>query len=137
MKFWLIKSEPGNYSWQQFLKDGKTSWDGVRNYQARNNIQAMSPGDQCVFYHSTDGKEAVGIAEVISHSYPDPKDTEGRWSAIDMKPFKTLDRPVSLAEMKSDDILMNIALIRQTQLSVMPVEEHAFNRLLELSERKG
>ena len=134
MNYWLIKSEPKKYSWSTFVKDGKTFWDGVRNYQARNNLRLMKAGDWCLFYHSNDGKEIVGIAEVIKPAYPDPTIADERWVAVDIQPVETLKRPVSLEQIKQDNQLEKIGLIRQSRLSVMPVTADEFNRIIWLSE---
>lgn len=121
MKYWLIKSEPFKYSWEQFVKDKRTHWDGVRNYQASNNMKAMKKGDQCFFYHSNEGKEIVGIAEVVKEYYPDPSDEKGRFGMVDVKPAKPLKAPVTLADIKAHPKLQNMALVRQSRLSVCPV----------------
>lgn len=134
MNYWLVKSEPSKYSWETFLKDKKTFWDGVRNYQARNNLMAMKKGDLVLFYHSVEGKEIVGIAEVIKEHYPDPTVEDERWVAVDIKPVETLRNAVTLEKIRKDSRLQNIALIRQQRLSVMPLTGAEFNRILELSE---
>jgi len=121
MGYWLVKSEPYQYSWEQLLKDGRTYWDGVRNYQARNNLQAMRKGDAVLFYHSNEGLAVVGIARVIKEAYPDPTTDDPRWVAVDLEPAETLKTPVSLSDMKQDKRLQNIALIKQGRLSVMPL----------------
>jgi predicted RNA-binding protein with PUA-like domain len=121
MKYWLIKSEPSVYSWDQFEKDGTTNWSGVRNFQATNNLKAMKRGDQAFFYHSNDGKEIVGIAEVVKEAYPDPTDKTGKFVMVDVKPVKKLKKTVTLAEIKSDSKLKNMALVKQSRLSVSPV----------------
>lgn len=136
MNYWLVKSEPFKYSWEQFLKDGKTYWDGVRNYQARNNLKEMKKGDLVLFYHSNEGLCVVGIAEVIKEFYQDPTTSEKNWVAVDLKPKKTLKNPVSLSQIKSDEILKNMALVKQSRLSVCPVTKSEFERVLELSEKK-
>ncbi len=134
--YWLVKSEPFKYSWDQFVADGSTYWDGVRNYQARNNLKEMRKGDQVLFYHSNEGMEVVGTAKVIKESYQDPTTDDDRWVAVDLKPVKALKRPVTLVEIKQDDRLKNIALLRQSRLSVMPVGEDDFHVILDLG-RKG
>ena len=126
MGYWLVKSEPYEYSWQQLLKDGRTYWDGVRNYQARNNLQAMKKGDALLFYHSNEGLAVVGIARVVKEAYPDPTTDDLRWVAVDIEPVETLATPVSLHDMKRDKRLHNIALIKQGQLSVMPLTKEEF-----------
>jgi predicted RNA-binding protein with PUA-like domain len=134
MNYWLVKSEPFKYSWDQFLKDKVTFWDGVRNYQARNNLKDMRTGDLCMFYHSNEGKEIVGIAEVVKQAYQDPTTEDPRWVVVDFKPSQTLKSPVGLDKIRQDAVLQNIGLIRQTQLSVMPLNPDEFNRILMLSE---
>lgn len=136
MHYFLVKSEPFKYSWQQFLKDGQTFWDGVRNYQARNNLQAMKKGDLVLFYHSNEGKEVVGIAEVIRESYPDPTTDDARWVVVDLKPVQALDQPVSLAQIKADEQLKDIPLVKQGRLSVMPLSAAAFDRIVALGTGK-
>ena len=126
MGCWLVKSEPDKYSWEQLLKDGRTYWDGVRNYQARNNLQAMRKGDAVLFYHSNEGLAVVGIARVVKEAYPDPTTDDPRWVVVDLEPAETLKTPVSLSDMKKDKRLQNIALIKQGQLSVMPLTQEAF-----------
>jgi predicted RNA-binding protein with PUA-like domain len=130
MDYWLVKSEPYEYSWQQLLKEGRTFWDGVRNYQARNNLQAMKKGDAVLFYHSNEGLEVVGIARVVKEAYPDPTTDDPRWVAVDIEPVKTLATPVSLRDMKRDKRLQNIALIKQGQLSVMPLTKEEFEVII-------
>jgi len=134
MQYWLIKSEPFKYSWDQFLSDKSTFWDGVRNYQARNNLKEMKVGDHCLYYHSNEGKEIVGIAEVIKEHYPDPTIDDERWVAVDVKPIRTLKNTVTLAQVKSDARLDQMALVRNSRLSVGPVKEDEFNIIMELSE---
>ena len=133
MKFWLIKSEPFKYSWAQFEKDQQTFWDGVRNYQARNNLQSMSIGDKCLFYHSNEGKEVVGIAEIVTPSYQDPTTSETAWVVVDVKPLHKLKNPVSLATMKSDDRLHTLGLLKQPRLSVIALSEDEYNIIIQLS----
>jgi predicted RNA-binding protein with PUA-like domain len=130
MKYWLAKSEPFKYSWTKFLEDGHTFWDGVRNYQARNNLRSMVVGDLVFFYHSNEGLEIVGIAEVIREAYPDPTIDDDRWVAIDLKPIAQLDNPVTLAQIKSDPLLMNMILVKQMRLSVTPVSEEEADRIM-------
>lgn len=127
MSYWLVKSEPYKYSWQQLLKEGRTYWDGVRNYQARNNLQAMKKGNAILFYHSNEGLEVVGIARVVKEAYPDPTTDDPRWVAVDIEPVETLATPVSLSDMKKDKRLQNIGLIKQGQLSVMPLTKEEFD----------
>ena len=132
--FWIIKQEPSQYSWQQFEKDGSTYWDGVRNYQARNNLRAMKKGDKLLFYHSVIGKEIVGIAEVTRESYPDPTTNDERWVVVDLKPLKAFKIPVPLEIIKTHQELSNIALIKQSRLSVMPIKKKEFQVLLKLGK---
>lgn len=133
--YWLVKSEPFKYSWEQFVKDKKTFWDGVRNYQARNNMQAMKKGDEVFFYHSNEGKEIVGIAKVVKEAYQDPTTDDERWVCVDLKPVKKLKNPVTLAQLKVEKKLQNLALVRQGRLSVSPVTEEEWNRIMEMSEQ--
>ena len=132
MNYWLVKSEPVKYAWDQFVKDGKTFWDDVRNYQARNNLQAMKKGDLVLYYHSNEGMEVVGIAKVLKEHYPDPTIDDPRWVVVDLAPYKALKKPVSLAQMKQDPMLANIGLIRQGRLSVMPLKVEEFDRIVEM-----
>jgi len=135
-KFWLVKQEPESYSWADFVKEGKTAWTGVRNFQARNNLRAMEKGDPVFFYHSGESKEVVGVARVGKEAYPDPTATEGDWSGVDLVPVKALKKPVTLGVIKADRALKEIPLIRNSRLSVMPLTEAQFNRILELAETK-
>lgn len=134
VKHWLIKSEPFKYSWEQFEKDKQTFWDGVRNYQARNNLRDMSPGDWCLFYHSNEGKEVVGIAEVVKAAYQDPTTDNTQWVVVDVKPIKKLSKTVSLAEMKGDPRLSDLGLLKQPRLSVIALTETQFNIILEMAD---
>lgn len=136
MAYWLIKSEPFKYSWDQFEKDKSTFWDGVRNYAARNHLRAMKKGDQAFWYHSNEGLEIVGIAKVIKEAYPDPTADDDTWSAVDFAPFKKLKTPVSLAQIKTDKRLSNMALVRLGRLSVQPVTDEEWKIILELSGTK-
>lgn len=136
MKHWLVKSEPFKYSWEQFQKDKKTFWDGVRNYQARNNLREMKKGDLVMFYHSNEGKEIVGIAKVVKEFYQDPTTEDTNWVVVDLAPFKALKNTVTLENIKADKQLQNIALVKQGRLSVMPLKPEEFDRILELSEGK-
>jgi predicted RNA-binding protein with PUA-like domain len=133
--YWLVKSEPLKYSWDQLVKDGSTYWDGVRNYQARNNLRAMTKGDQVFFYHSNEGLEIVGIAKVAKEAYQDPTTDDERWSVVDLAPVKKLKRPVSLEEIKDDERLKGMALVRQGRISVSPVTADEFDAIVELSKR--
>ena len=132
MQYWLVKSEPDTFSFQQLLSDGSTRWDGVRNYQARNNLRAMKAGDLCLFYHSNIGLEVVGIAKVAKEHYPDPTAEKGDWSAVDLVPVKPFARPVPLAEIKNHTALQQLLLVRNGRLSVMPVSFDEFSVLLQL-----
>ncbi len=136
MNYWLIKSEPFKYSWDQFVKDKSTFWDGVRNYQARNNLRNMKVGDLCLYYHSNEGKEVVGIAQVIKESYQDPTTTDPNWVVVDVKPYKKLIQTVSLETMKNDTRLSGLGLLRQPRLSVIDITEDQFNIILELANEK-
>jgi predicted RNA-binding protein with PUA-like domain len=136
MNYWLVKSEPETYSWSQFLKDGKTEWTGVRNFAARNNLRAMKKSDAVFFYHSGDEKSVVGLARVTKEFYPDLTADEGDWSCIDLKAETALTKPVTLAQIKADNILREMVLAKQSRLSVSPVMEVQFKRLLKLSETK-
>lgn len=131
MNYWLVKSEPSVYSWEQLLKDKKTVWDGVRNYAARLHLRAMKNGDQVFFYHSNEGTCIVGIAKVVKEAYPDPKDKE--WSAVDIAPVKSLKNPVTLAQIKAEKKLKNMALVRIGRLSVSPVTKDEFDVICKLS----
>jgi predicted RNA-binding protein with PUA-like domain len=130
MNYWLVKSEPCKYAWAQLLKDKCTFWDGVRNYQARNNLQGMKKGDQVLFYHSNEGLAVVGVAQVVKEAYPDPTTDDERWVAVDIEPVETLKTPVTLDDMKKDKRLQNIALIRQGRLSVMPLTKEEFETIV-------
>ncbi|SKB45878.1 Predicted RNA-binding protein, contains PUA-like domain [Sphingobacterium nematocida] len=132
MNYFLVKSEPFKYSWEQFNKDGETFWDGVRNYQARNNLKAMKKGDLVLFYHSNEGKEVVGVAKVVNEFYQDPTTEDTKWVVVDLSPVETLKRPVTLETIKADEFLQNIALVKQGRLSVMPLKQEEFDRILEL-----
>ncbi len=135
MNYWLVKSEPFKYSWDQLVKDKSTFWDGVRNYQARNNLKEMKKGDLVLYYHSNEGKEVVGFAKVIKTHYQDPTTEDDRWVAVDIEPVQALKNPVSLATIKADARLNEMALVRQSRLSVMPVKREEFDRVIELSEK--
>ena len=136
MNYWLVKSEPFKYSWEQFEKDKNTMWDGVRNYAARNNLRAMKKGDLVLWYHSNEGKEIVGIAKVSKEHYPDPTATEGDWSVVELKPFKKLKKPISLEQVKADKSLQQMDLVRLGRLSVGTVKQVEFDHILALSETK-
>lgn len=136
MAYWLVKSEPGTWSWDDQVRDGTTHWDGVRNYQASNNLKAMKKGDRCFFYHSVNEKQIVGIVEVVKEYYPDPSDPKGRFGMVDVKAVKPFKRPVTLAEIKDEPRLEEMALIRQSRLSVMPVSDEQWNLILAMGETK-
>ncbi len=135
-RYWLVKQEPESYAWSQLVTDGKTAWTGVRNFAARLNLRAMKLGDPVLYYHSVTGKEVVGIAEVVREAYSDPTATEGDWTAVDIAPKKSLAKPVSLAALKEDAATKDMLLIRQSRLSVSPVDKAAFDRILELGKGK-
>lgn len=134
MNYWLVKSEPDAYSWERFVKEGKTMWEGVRNYQARNNLKEMKKGDLVLFYHSVSSREVVGYAEVVKEHYPDPTTDDDRWVVVDMVPVDALKKPVKLAQIKNDERLENIALVKQSRLSVMPLKKEEFDIILQLGE---
>ena len=133
-RHWLVKSEPGAYAWERLVHEGRAVWDGVRNPQARGNLAAMAEGDRVLFYHTGDGREVVGVAKVARTAYPEPGAGDPRWLAVDLVPLRPLARPVSLAEIKADRALAGIPLVRQSRLSVMPLEPAAFERILELAK---
>jgi len=134
MNYWIVKSEPEAYSWSQLVKDGVTAWTGVRNFAARNHLRAMKSGDHVFFYHRGAEKSVVGLAQVVKEAYPDPTATEGDWSCVDLAPEKALAKPVTLAEIKSDKILKEMVLAKQSRLSVSPVMQEQFERLLQLAK---
>ena len=134
--YWLVKQEPTAYSWATFLKEGKAAWTGVRNFQARNNLRAMKKGDRVLFYHSVSEKQIVGVAQVARESYADPTAKEEDWSVVDLTPVKTLTKPVSLETIKSDSVLKEMPLVRQSRLSVVPLTKAQFDRVLALAETK-
>jgi len=136
MAYWLIKSEPFKYSWDQFVADGSTFWDGVRNYAARNNLRSMKKGDLAFFYHSNEGLEIVGIAKVVKESYQDPTTDETAWLVVDFKPYTKLKKSVTLAAIKATPSLANMALIRLGRLSVQPVLDEEWETILAMSEGK-
>jgi predicted RNA-binding protein with PUA-like domain len=137
VRHWLIKSEPGVYPYEQLEKDGETAWEGVRNFGARNNLRAMKRGDLCLYYHSGEGKEVVGIARVVREAYPDATAKGEDWSAVDVAPVKSLAKPVGLSVIKGDKALAKMALVRQGRLSVSPVEKAEFDRILSLGATKA
>jgi predicted RNA-binding protein with PUA-like domain len=135
-KYWLVKSEPDTYSFDQLVKDKRTTWDGIRSFEARNNLRAMSKGDLLLFYHSNVGKEVVGLAKVVKEAYADPKAEDGDWSVVDIAALKPLKASVTLATIKGDKKLANFALIKRSRLSVVPATEAEFERILELGDTK-
>ncbi|MFP8880232.1 MAG: EVE domain-containing protein [Myxococcota bacterium] len=132
--YWLVKSEPDKYSWDDLVEDGSTYWDGVRNAQARNNLLAMKIGDAVLYYHSNVGKEVVGIAKVKKASYADPTTDDDRWVVVDLEPVRPLAEPVTLAQVKADAALQKVPLVTHSRLSVMPIEKPAFERILKLGK---
>ena len=136
MNYFLVKSEPFKYSWEKFNQDGRTFWDGVRNYQARNNLKAMKKGDQVFFYHSNEGLEIVGIAKVAKEAYQDPTTDDEAWVVVDLKPAKKLKKPVSLKQMKDDKRLQNMDLIRLGRLSVQTVKDDEWKAVMEMAGEK-
>jgi predicted RNA-binding protein with PUA-like domain len=121
MNYWLVKQEPDSYPWEQFVRDGRTAWTGVRNFQARNNLRSMRAGDRVFYYHSVKGKAVVGWAEVVREAYTDPTAKEGDWSCVDLVPLGACREPVTLEQIKTEPALADVALLRQSRLSVMPV----------------
>lgn len=133
MNYWLVKSDPDTYGWDDLVRDKKTFWDGVRNYAARNNLKEMNKGDQVLFYHSQTDKSVVGLAEVVKEAYQDPTTDDDRWVAVDIKAVKPLKNPVTLKQIKANKMLSEMYLVRQSRLSVMPVKKKEFDTILELS----
>lgn len=134
MRYWLVKSEPGSWSWDQQVEAGTAEWDGVRNHQAKNNLAAMASGDRVFFYHSVHGTEVVGIAEVAAVAHPDSTDKTGRWLAADIKAVRPFARPVSIREIKADPRLADMALVKNSRLSVQPVTEEQWRIVCALGE---
>ncbi len=132
MNYWMVKQEPTAYSWEDFVKEGKTDWTGVRNFKARNFLREMKNGDKVYFYHSVVGKEVVGIAKVTREAFPDPTDTA--WHAVELTPDKPLKKPVTLADIKANKALANIYLVRQPRFSVMPLTKDEFEEILSMSK---
>ncbi len=132
MNHWLVKQEPEKYPWAQFVKDKGTYWDGVRNYQARNNLRAMAQGDRVLFYHSVSEKAVVGVAEVTREAYPDPTAKEGDWSVVDLKPVQAMATPVTLAQIKAEPKLAEMGLLKQSRLSVSPLSAKEFRLILKM-----
>ncbi len=136
MSYWLAKSEPSTYSWDNFVKEKKTCWSGVRNYAARLHLRAMKKGEEVLFYHSNEGVEIVGIAKVVKEFYQDPTTEDERWVAVDLAPYKQLKNPVPLLQIKADKRLANMALVRIGRLSVQPVSEDEWKVVMELAGEK-
>lgn len=136
MNYWLVKQEPSKYSWEQFVKDKETYWDGVRNYQARNNLQAMQKQDLVLFYHSVVGKEIMGVAKVTKKAYPDPTTDDDRWVVVNLKPVITMKNTVTLEDVKSHPDLQSIALVKQSRLSVSPLTKDEFDIILAMGKTK-
>ena len=132
MNYWLVKSEPEKYSWEKFNKDGRTFWDGVRNYAARNNMRAMKEGDLAFFYHSNEGKEIVGIAKVVKEAYQDPTTDDTNWVVVEFSPVEALKTPVTLAQVKAEPMLSDMQLVRLGRLSVSAVTPAEFDKVLEM-----
>ncbi|RQO70619.1 EVE domain-containing protein [Pedobacter sp. KBW06] len=132
MNHWLVKSEPFKYSWEKFNQDGRTFWDGVRNYQARNNLKLMKEGDLVLFYHSNEGKNVVGIAKVVREFYQDPTTEDPNWVVVDLAPLEALKTPVTLEQIKAEESLKDISLVRQGRLSVMQLKAEEFDKILEM-----
>ena len=133
MKYWLLKSEPDAWSWENQVKEGASMWDGVRNYQARNNLKEMKKNDLCFFYHSVTERSIVGIVKIVKEYYPDPTDKTGRFVVVDVKAIKKLKNPVSLDQIKESDELKNIALVKQSRLSVMPLKKTEWDIIIKMS----
>ena len=136
MSFWLVKQEPSKYSWDQFLLDKETFWDGVRNYQARNNLKKMKKDDLVFFYHSIIGKEIKGVAKISKEFYPDPTINDDRWVVVNLKPIKSLLTTVTLEDIKNNPKLINMSLIKQSRLSVMPLTKNEFMIILSMGQTK-
>ena len=134
--FWLVKSEPSVYPWERFVKEKRTTWDGVRSFEARNNLRAMKKGDFVLFYHSNEGKEIVGLATVSAEATPETTSDEGEWSAVELSAKKTLARPVTLAQIKAEKKLAGFGLVKKSRLSVVPATAADFDLILELSGTK-
>ncbi len=134
MNYWLVKSEPFKYSWDDLLKDGSTYWDGVRNYQARNNLKSMEKGDLVLYYHSNEGKEVVGVARVIKEFYQDPTTQDDRWVVVDIEPVNKLNSPVSLSDIKNDKRLEKVSLVTHSRLSVMPILKKHFETIIKMGK---
>ena len=137
MGYWIMKSEPSAYSWDQLVKDGKTNWSGVRNFQAAANLKAMKPGDKAFFYHSNEGLAIVGIMEIVKAAYPDPSDKEGKFVQVDVKPLAPVPKPVTLSEIKAEPKLKELKLVRQGRLSVSPVSAEEWKLLSKMGGAKA
>jgi predicted RNA-binding protein with PUA-like domain len=133
MRYWLMKSEPEAYSWSKLVADGRGHWDGVRNHQAKNNLMAMKVGDRAFFYHSGEGRQIVGVMEIVREYYPDHTDPTGKWGMVDVRPVHSAKRPVQLAEIRAEKRLKDLALVRHTRLSVMPVAAEEWRVLCEMA----
>ena len=134
--YWLMKSEPFKYAWAELVKDKKTYWDGVRNYEARNNLAAMKKGDLALYYHSNEGKEVVGVAKIVKEAYPDPTTDDDRWVVVDVAPVVPFSEAVTLADIKAEPALSEMALVRRSRLSVVPVTATEFKRVLKMGRTK-
>ncbi len=132
LQYWLVKSEPFKYSWEKFNEEGRTFWDGVRNYQARNNLREMKEGDLVLWYHSNEGKNVVGIAKVVKESYQDPTTSDPNWVVVDLVPVESLAKPVTLEQIKAEESLKEISLVKQGRLSVMSLKATEFDKILEM-----
>lgn len=137
MNYWIVKSEPFKYSWEHFVNEKRAIWDGVRNYQARNNLMAMKENDLVLFYHSNEGKEVVGLAKVSREHYPDPTTDDPRWVVVELVPVERFPRTVTLSQMKSDSRLQDISLIRQSRLSVLPLRPEEFDLIIGLAHEQN
>ena len=137
MPYWLVKSEPSTYSWEQLVKEGRTFWSGVRNFQASNNLKAMKKGDRAFFYHSGEDKAVVGIAEVVKEYYPDHTDETGKFGMVDVTPVAAMPKPVTLAQIKAESKLKDLALIRQSRLSVVPIDEKSWKVICAMGGSKA
>ncbi len=137
MRYWLLKSEPSAYSWNQLVKDGRTNWSGVRNFQAAANLKAMKEGDRAFFYHSGEGPEIVGIVEIVKEAYPDPGDKEGRFVQVDVKPLQPVKTPVTLKAIKAEKALADFKLVRQSRLSVVPVSPEEWRLIAKMAGVKA
>ncbi|MCG8387030.1 MAG: EVE domain-containing protein [Cytophagales bacterium] len=134
MNYWLMKTEPGNYSWDDLVKDKRTHWDGVRNYQARNNMKAMKTGDLALYYHSVHEKSVIGLAKIIKEYYQDPTTDDERWVVVDIEPVEQFKHPVTLEQVKSDERLANMVLVNNSRLSVQPVKKEEFDIIVGMGQ---